>query len=167
MGAPRKADWREERRRRAWELKQAGWKQKDIAAALDVSEGAVSRWVKRAREGGGPEALRHRPPPGLRPRLTAEQRAQVPGLLARGAEAYGFRGEVWTAARVAQVLQRTFGVHYHPDHVSRLLRQCGWSRQQPVERATQRKEAAIQTWYAEHWPAIKKKRATRGPRSSG
>jgi transposase len=37
---------------------------------------------------------------------------------------------------VADVIRGTFGVRYHRDHVSRLLRQLGWSRQQPVERAT-------------------------------
>src|SRR2546421_699633 len=57
MGAPKKADWREERRKRAWKLKEEGWPQKDIAAALGVSEGAVSHWVKRGRE-GGEEALK-------------------------------------------------------------------------------------------------------------
>jgi len=46
MGAPKKADWREERRKRAWALKEAGWRQKDIAEALGVSEGAVSQWLK-------------------------------------------------------------------------------------------------------------------------
>jgi transposase len=167
MGAPRKADWREERRKRAWELKQAGWKQRDIAAALGVSEGAVSQWVKRAREGGGVEALRRRPPPGLRPRLTAEQQGQVQALLARGAEAYGFRGDVWTAKRVAEVIGRTFGVRYHPDHVSRLLKRCGWSQQRPVEQATQRDEAAIREWYEERWPALRKKRPRKSTRSSG
>jgi transposase len=156
MGAPPKADWREARRQRAWALKQLGWKQKDIATALGVSAGAVSQWLKRARDGGGPAALRHRPPPGLRPRLSVEQRAQLPALLAQGAQAFGFRGEVWTAKRVAEVIWRTCGVRYHRDHVSRLLRRCGWSRQQPVARATQRDEAAIQQWYNERWPALQK-----------
>ena len=32
MGAPKKADWREERRKRAWQLKEEGWPQQDIAA---------------------------------------------------------------------------------------------------------------------------------------
>ena len=50
MGAPKKADWREERRKRAWKLKEDGWSQQDIAAALGVSEGAVSQWIKRGRE---------------------------------------------------------------------------------------------------------------------
>jgi hypothetical protein len=37
MGAPKKADWREERRKQAWKLKEQGWQQKDIAVALGVS----------------------------------------------------------------------------------------------------------------------------------
>jgi transposase len=158
MGAPKKADWREERRKRAWTLKQEGWRQKDIAAALGVSEGAVSQWLKRACEEGGVEALTRRPPPGAAPRLRREQQAQLPALLVPGAVAHGFRGDVWTAKRVAEVIWRRFGVRYHPDHVSRLLRRLGWSRQQPVERATQRNEVAIQQWYVERWPALKKGR---------
>lgn len=166
MGAPKKADWREERRKRAWALKQQGWLQKDIAAALGVSEGAVSQWLTRARE-QGVEALKRRPPPGMMPRLSSEQRAQIPLLLAHGAPAYGFDGDVWTAKRVAQVIERTFGVRYHPDHVSRLLRQCGWSRQQPIARATQRNEAKITQWYEERWPVLKKGRSKRERPSSG
>ncbi len=167
MGAPQRADWREERRKRAWILKQAGWLQKDIAAALGVSEGAVSQWLKRAREGGGVEALAAHPPPGMTPRLSAEQRAQLPTLLARGAPAYGFTGDVWTAKRVAQLIERAFGVRYHPDHVSRLLRACGWSYQQPITRATQRDEAKIAAWREQRWPALKKGPTNRERPSSG
>ena len=154
------------RRQRAWDLHEAGWWNKDIAAALGVSQGAVSQWLRRGRE-GGVDALQRKPHPGPTPRLTAEQRAEIPGLLACGAEAYGFRGDVWTATRIADVLWRTFGVRYHRDHVSRLLRQIGWSRQQPVERATQRNEQAIEEWHAQRWPAIKKKPPTKAPPSSG
>lgn len=166
MGAPKKADWREERRKRAWELKEQGWQQKDIAVALGVSEGAVSLWLKRGRE-AGVEALKAHPPKGATPRLTAEQKAHIPELLAKGAEAYGFRGDVWTASRVAAVIERTFGVRYHRDHVGRLLREAGWSRQEPIERATQRNEEAIKQWYAERWPAIKKKPKRKSTRFSG
>jgi transposase len=166
MGAPQKADWREERRKRAWDLKQHGWKQQAIAKALGVSEGAVSQWLKRGRAGGR-EALNTHPPKGAAPRLSAEQKAQIPGWLAQGAEAYGFRGDVWTASRIAQVIYRNFGVRYHRDHVGRLLREAGWSRQQPIERATQRNEAAIKQWSEQRWPAIKKKPRQSRPPSSG
>jgi transposase len=155
MGAPKKADWREERRKRAWELKKQGWKQKDIAVALGVTEGAVSQWITSGRE-GGEAALKAHPPKGAPARLSAEQKAQMPALLAKGAPAYGFRGEVWTASRVAEVIRRTFGVQYHRDHVGRLVREAGWSQQQPVQRATQRDEAAIQVWKEERWEVVKK-----------
>jgi transposase len=94
-------DWREGRRLRAFELKQQGWSQQRIAEALGVSKGAVSQWMKRARDGGGVEALKRQPAPGARPRLSEQQRAKVPQLLERGAEAHGFRGELWTCERVA------------------------------------------------------------------
>jgi transposase len=161
------ADVGEWRRRRAWELYQAGWWQKDIATALGVSRAAVCQWIKCAREGGGVAALRSRPHLGGPSKLTAEQRAQIPALLARGAPAYGFRGDVWTAKRIAEVIWRTFGARYHPDHVSRLLRQAGWSVQRPIQRATQRDEEAIRHWREQRWPAIKKRQPTKALPSSG
>lgn len=101
-------DWREGRRLRAFELKQQGWTQQRIAEALGVSKGAVSQWMRRAREGGGAEALKRRPAPGARPRLSEQQRMKLPELLERGAEAHGFRGDVWTCERVARVIRREF-----------------------------------------------------------
>jgi len=97
------------------------------------------------------------PAPGPTPRLTADQRAQLPALLAWGAEAYGFLGDVWTTKRVVAVIAQEYGVRYHPDHVGRLLRQAGWSIQKPMTRATQRDEAAITAWCDERWPEVKKK----------
>jgi hypothetical protein len=57
---------------------------------------------------------------------------------------------------VAEVIRREFGVAYHPDHVSRLLRECGWSLQKPLRRASQRDEEAIAAWVKDHWPEVKK-----------
>src|SRR5215467_2832091 len=133
-------DLREWRRFRAWELAQQGWKQRDIATALGVTEGAVSQWLKRARE-GGKDALRRRLAPGPPHRLTPEQRARLPALLAKGAEAYGFRGNVWTAPRIRALIQREFGVRYHPSHVNRLVLALGLTVQQPEVRAAQRDPA--------------------------
>lgn len=159
-------DWKEGRRFRAWELHQQGWKQCAIAAALGVTPGAVSQWLTRARA-EGVEALRRHPAPGPQPKLTTDQVAHLPNLLQRGAEAFGFRGAVWTTARVASVIEREFGVHYHPAHVSRLLRAIGWSTQKPIRRASQRNEQAIAAWYTERWPALKKRPRLKGAPSSG
>src|SRR3954462_2975056 len=149
------SDWREGRRLRALELKERGWKQTEIADALGVTEGAVSQWMKRARE-EGEQALRHKPPPGAPPRLSEDERAKLPQLGAQGAEAHGFRGEVWTCERVAEVIRREFGVSYHPAHVSRMVRALGLSLQKPSRRADQRDEEAIERWKDERWPSLKK-----------
>jgi transposase len=158
-------NWKEVRRLQAWHLKQQGWPQRQIAEALGVSQGAVSQWMARARE-GGPEALRRRPPPGAPSRLTPAQLAQLPELLARGPEAYGFRGQLWTRGRIAAVIQLTFGVSYHPRHVGRLCQAIRWSPQKPARRARQRDEAAIAQWRDDTWPAIKKGRRRSSKRFS-
>jgi transposase len=149
-------DWREGRRLQAWELKQKGWKQKDIAEALGVSKGAVSQWFKKA-DSAGVEGLRKRKGGGPKPRLSAEQLSQLPALLSQGAEHFGFRGDVWTRARVATVIQQIFGVTYSRTHVGWLLDKIGWSWQKPLTRASQRNEAAIERWRSEIWPEVQKK----------
>ena len=75
-------DWRESRRLRAFELKEQGWKQTEIADALGVTEGAVSH-DRRTRE-EGVQALRHKPPPGAPPRLSEDERPKLPELFSPG-----------------------------------------------------------------------------------
>jgi transposase len=147
---PECLEWR---RYRALDLKRRGWIQRDIAEALDASEVNVSRWLARARD-GGPEALRARPTPGRAPRLTPDQLRSIPELLWHGPEAYGFRGQVWTCARIAKVIEWEFGVRYHKDHVGRLLEGLGWTPQQPIKRAIQRDDEAIRRWRDETWPEL-------------
>jgi transposase len=156
-----RGDWKEWRRGRAWDLYQQGWSQKEIAEALGVTQGAVSQWMKIGRE-RGTEGLRGQIAEGPKSRLSQAQLAQLPVLLARGAEAYGFRGEVWTTQRVAELIHKQFGVKYHPAHMSRLLKRIKYSVQQPIERASQRDEQAIARWKEQHWPQLKKS-PRRGP----
>ena len=148
-------DIREYRRLAAWNMYCQGFWQKDIATALGVTQGAVSQWISKAKA-QGMEALKARKPKGAAPRLSEGQKAKLLNLLSRGAEAFGFRGDVWTQERVAAVIRRCFGVRYHPSHICRLLKACGWSQQKPLKRAVQRDEEAIRRWSEERWPALKK-----------
>jgi transposase len=134
-------------------LKRRGWYQRDIAEALDVSEEALSRWLARARA-GGPESLRARAAPGRPPELSPAEVRSIPELPWHGPEAYGFRGRVWTCARVGRVIEKEFGVRYHKGHVSRLLNALHWTPQQPIKRAIQRDDEAIQRWRDETWPEL-------------
>jgi transposase len=115
-----------------------------------VTEGAVSQWFKKATMQGG-EALRHQPPPGAHPNVRPQPRAPLAALLAKGAEAFGFRGPVWSTERVAQMMQQPFGVRDHPAHGSRLLRASKERPHKPIQRASQGDEAAIQAWKEPRW----------------
>jgi transposase len=141
---------------RALALKQQGWTQRAIAEALGVSEPAVSQWLAAVRQ-RGPEALRSHPAEGPPPKLTADQKRRIPEFLWHGSEAYGFRGEVWTCARIAQVIVEEFGISYHKDHVGRLLKELRWTPQVPIRRAIQRDEKAIARWRAEAWPELQRR----------
>ena len=139
--------------------------QQEIADARGVTKVAVSQWMAAVRE-GGEAGLLARPHKGATPRLTPEQLRLVPEFLSHGAEAYGFRGEVWTCARVAEVIRREFAVTYHKDHVSRLLKGLRWTPQKPAECAAQRDEQEVAGWRDERWPELKKKPAASGARRS-
>jgi transposase len=149
-------DWREWRRLQAWRLMQRGWRQRVIAEALGVSEETVSRWLASA-QAGGLEALLSHPAPGRPSRLSPAQRRQIPAFLWHGAEAYGFRGQVWTCSRVAKVIEEEFGVSYHKSQVARLLKRLHWTPQTPIRRALQRDEEAIECWRRQVWPELRKR----------
>src|SRR4051812_27709130 len=155
------ADGLEWRRFRALHLKRQGWSRQDIAEALGVSPVSVSRWFARVRD-GGLEALRAHPSPGRPPKLAPAQKRLIPEFLWHGAEAYGFRGEVWTCARVAQVIEEEFDVRYHKDHVGKLLQELHWTPQVPIRRAIQRDEEAIRRWRDEGWPGLQRRGAAGG-----
>jgi transposase len=136
-------------------LAQTGWGVRRIAVALDASPAAVSRWLAAARH-DGPQALLTQPRPGAPAKLSTNQKRLIPDFLWHGAEAYGFRGELWTCRRVAQVLDEEFGVRYSRSQVARILKALGWTPQVPITRAIQRDEAAIECWATEDWPVLKR-----------
>jgi transposase len=53
-------------------------------------------------------------------------------LLLEGAKAHGWRTELWTAARAAELIGRHFRIRFHPEHVRKLLkRRLRWTSQKP------------------------------------
>jgi transposase len=150
-------DWRTERRRSAVAMSETGMTQREIASVLNVSAMAVNKWLRAHRDGGS-SGLCSRSHLGAKARLSADQLRLIPDCLSHGAEAYGFRGQVWTCRRVASVIKQEFNVTYSASHVSRLLKALKWTPQRPVERASQRDEHTIADWRTRVWPDLKKRR---------
>lgn len=154
-------DWRVERRSSAVAMHESGMSQRAIAGVLNVSAMAVNKWLRAYRDAGA-TGLCARPHPGAKARLSAAQMQLIPEYLSHGAEAYGFRGDVWTCARVGHVIQQEFEVRYSKSHVSRLLKALKWTPQRPIERARQRDEVAIEDWRKHIWPDLKKRQCWSG-----
>lgn len=154
-------DWREWRRLRAWELRQQGWSERRIAEALDASLGAVSKWLRAARQ-SGVSTLRWHARPGPRSKLANEGIRLLIDFLWHGPEAYGFRGQVWTCARIASVLKEELDLSYSKSQVSRILKRIGWTPQVPITRAIQRDEEAINHWQRIVWPRLRRQARAEG-----
>jgi transposase len=88
--------------------------------------------------------------------LAAADRQRIKRGLLRGPEALGYGTALWTAWRVADLIERECGVRYSTVHAWRVLRALGWTPQRPTGRALERHEAAIERWKRVRWPAVKK-----------
>jgi transposase len=155
----------EKRRFDAVKLFRKNLNNSEIGRRLKVSNQTVSRW-RREHQNGGNVALRSAGRAGRLPNMSEADKSRLAELLLDGPERLGYETPLWTCPRVADLIERNFGVEYHPGHVWRILRQLNWSVQQPVGRALERDEARIDEWKHKRWPEIKKKLKKRAGRSS-
>jgi transposase len=127
----------------------------EVADLLSVSVSSIKRW-KKAFQQGGLAALAPKRHPGPKPKLSVPQKRRLREILLQGPLRAGFPTDLWTCSRVAEVVQREFGIAYHPDHLGRILHDLGFSPQKPQRRARERDDAAIERWRRDDWPRIKK-----------
>jgi transposase len=153
----------ERRRLRAIDLLQRDIPVHAVAERLGVDRRSVRRW-KRAYRRRGRGGLRARPTPGRPPKLAAAQRQRLVRLVLAGAEAAGYHTSLWTCRRIVDLIRDHFAVVYHPDHVGRLLRACGFSPQRPQPQAKERDDRRVREWIRVDWAKVKKTAAP--PRAS-
>jgi transposase len=152
----------ERRRLRAIELLQRDIPVHVVAERLGVDRRSVRRW-KRAYQQRGRAGLRARPAPGRPPKLSVAQRRRLARLVMAGPEAAGYRTGLWTCRRIVDLIRRHFGVTYHPDHVGRLLRACGFTPQRPQPRPKERADRRVREWRQGEWARVKKTPPARRP----
>ena len=155
----------EARRRLAVQRVGEGWARKDVAAFLGVHPVTVAKWMARHRANSD-DGLKAKPTPG-RPRfLTDDQEKQVLGWLAEAPTQHGFKTDLWTARRLAELIHQKLGVRFHPNYMREWLTRRNYTPQKPARRAKQRDPVAVAKWVAEDWPRIQKRRTTSAPTSS-
>ena len=161
-GVQRDFEKLQERRFLAARLLQQGVAQAEVARRVGVHRQSVGRWAEQLAAGGR-RALKKA---GRKPRLKAADLRRIERGLKRGPQALGYETNLWTAWRVAHLIESECGVRYHPSQAWRILRQLGWSCQRPVGRALERDETNIRKWKRKRWLEIKKKPEKKGVPSS-
>lgn len=127
-----------------------------LAEQLEVTRGAVNRWLQWY-EVEGVEGLVTRKPPGAPAKLTLSQRDELARLIDAGPQGAGYTSGVWTGPMIGDLIEQRFGVRYHNHHVPRLLNDLGFSVQRPRKRLARADAEAQDRWIRERLPAIKKK----------
>ena len=120
-GVRRDFDALERRRMLAVRLLEKGLSQSEIARQVGAHRQSVSQWVAVLRENGR-AALKKAGRAGCKPRLSAQEIGKLERGLKRGPEDLGYESSLWTANRVAHLIEQECGVRYHPGHVWRI---CG------------------------------------------
>ena len=129
-----------------------GEPRKTVAKVLGVHVKTVSRWVRAARHPAGLAAKIH---PGPTPGLTDADLKKLAELLLQGAKAHGWHNQLWTAARVARLIEQQFDIRYHPEHVREILkRRLGWTSQKPRRKARERNDKEEARWVGDEFPRV-------------
>jgi transposase len=151
MRTPGTAAEREFLRKRAVAAVGEGQSPSTVARAFGVHRVSLQRWLRQARVPGGLDAK-----PVRRASALADDRLPaLEALLLQGASRHGWPNDLWTAARVQEVIRRHFGVAFHPEYVRKLLkRRLGWTSQKPQTKAKERDEDAIRRWKEQEFPRI-------------
>ena len=149
----------------AIERVEEGWSQREVADFLGVHPVTVAKWMARYRNAGD-EGLAAKPTPG-RPRfLNADQEKTVLGWLADPPTKHGFKTDLWTARRVADLIHKKLDVQFHPNYLREWLAKRNYTPQKPARKAKQQDPIELERWLKDDWPRIEKKVQPRSPTSS-
>ena len=145
----------ERRRRLAVARVRSGYTQRKVADFLDVRVRSIQRWMQAYRE-DGMRGLKAKPATGRPRTLSANQERQVLRWFRCSPREFGFSSELWTAPRVAELIQRKFRKKFHPRYLNQWLAQRRITSQKPERQARERDDREVRRWLREEWPRIKK-----------
>lgn len=133
----------------------------EMAAKLDVTQSAVTKWFAAFVEAGF-DGLALAKRPGRASRLSPEQLEEVGRAIEAGPEASGFSCGVWTARMVAELIRDRFAVGYSWKYVPELLHKLRFSVQRPRKRLSRADHEAQEFWLRATFPKLKKTPAASG-----
>jgi transposase len=125
----------------------------EVAQMLALGEQTVRDYLNRFLW-RGVASLVYRRPPGRPAKLTKTQHKALAALLEAGPQAAGYASGCWSATMIQALIQRQFGVEYHPHYICTLLPNLGFSYQKARFVSDHLDEAKRLEWRQQTWPTV-------------
>src|SRR5919202_5436154 len=120
---------------------------------LSLSEPTV-RYYRNQYLCKGMASLVYKAPPGRPSKLTKTQRQQLAEWITASPQDVGYTSGCWNTPMIQDLIQRHFGVAYHPHYIATLLKNMGFSYQKARFVSDHLNEAKRLEWRHTRWPKI-------------
>lgn len=127
----------------------------DVIKTFGLHRANIYKWLKKYDKGGF-AALSSSKSNGPSAYISVKQKQQLAKYLLKNPTQMRFEYALWTIPMVVELIAKKFNVLYSPEHVGRILKELGFSRQKPLERAYQQDPEKVADWLNKKYPAIKK-----------
>ena len=125
-----------------------------VINTFGLHRGNIYKWLKKYDKGGF-AALHSSKAKGPEPKLRNWQINKLGGYLMKNPTQLKFEYALWTVPMIVELIALKFDVLYSSVQVGRILKQIGFSRQKPLERAYQQDPGKVTEWLHKSYPAIK------------
>jgi transposase len=125
----------------------------EVAAMLSLGEQTV-RDYRNQYLFKGLASLAYQAPPGRPSKLTKTQRHQLAEWIKASPQDSGYTSGCWNTPMIQDLIQRHFGVEYHPHYIATLLNNMGFSYQKARFVSDHLNEAKRLEWRQTRWPKI-------------
>jgi transposase len=125
----------------------------DVAEMLSLGEQTV-RDYRNQYLFKGMASLVYKAPTGRPSKLTKTQRQQLSEWIKARPQDSGYTSGCWNTPMIQDLIQRHFGVAYHPHYIATLLKNMGFSYQKARFVSDHLNEAKRLEWRQSRWPKI-------------
>lgn len=139
-----------------------GYTAQEVSDFLGVHLRTVRSW-KAAHKKRGDKGLQAKPPPGRPRKLTTRQERTVLTWFLKSPRSFGYATDLWTAKRVAEVIQRKWQVTFNSRYLNAWLTTRDITPQKPQRVPREADPEAIDRWRTHDWPCLQNGQDASGP----